>query len=76
MHDLHSQLHSLQKRYNELNTEHAKCIIRDKKEKDEADFGRRAVEGIKNGMAEMIRGMDRDERIKLLGLVAECEFSP
>ncbi|WWC87868.1 uncharacterized protein L201_002766 [Kwoniella dendrophila CBS 6074] len=72
LHDLHSQLHSLQKLYKELEAEHSKCVTRDKDKQDEADFEKRAVQGVKNGMAGVVRGMEKDERIKLLGLVAEA----
>ncbi|WVW80126.1 hypothetical protein I302_102101 [Kwoniella bestiolae CBS 10118] len=72
LHDLHSQLHYLQKRYSELEAEHAKCGLADNAKRDEVEFEKRAVNCIRNDRAGALRGMDRDERVKLLGLVAEA----
>nr|XP_018264697.1 uncharacterized protein I303_02874 [Kwoniella dejecticola CBS 10117]OBR86855.1 hypothetical protein I303_02874 [Kwoniella dejecticola CBS 10117] len=72
LHDLHSQLHHLQKRYNELEAEHAQCNEREKAKTHQADFERRAVEAVRDDFGNTVRAMDRDERVKLLGLIAEA----
>ncbi|OCF74968.1 hypothetical protein I204_03815 [Kwoniella mangroviensis CBS 8886] len=72
LHDLHSQLHYLQKQYHELEAEHARCSAADRSKRGQEEFEKRAVDSVRNDLAGTLRSMDRDERIRMLGLVAEA----
>ncbi|WVF68610.1 hypothetical protein IAT40_003380 [Kwoniella sp. CBS 6097] len=77
LHDLHTQLHTLQREYNWLRAEHANCgahvcdhtLV---EQSQDISTGQKAVEGMQGDFGSMVRGLTKDERVKLLGLVAEA----
>ncbi|OCF37122.1 hypothetical protein I316_01027 [Kwoniella heveanensis BCC8398] len=83
LHDLHSQLHTLQREYNWLRAEHAKCsdtkyirplecFEQSARAREVGRLEQRAVDGMREDLEGMVRGLTKDERVRLLGMVAEA----
>lgn len=75
LHELHTQLHNLEKRYQALREEHARCGAKEadvgRLKRVETEASRSLSEG--KGLRDLIRESRREERVDLLGIVAEGE---
>ncbi|WVQ83632.1 hypothetical protein IAT38_005773 [Cryptococcus sp. DSM 104549] len=80
IHNMHMQLQDLERAYKLLEREyhglaavHAECGERRAEQEREKGLVKRAVEGMKEeGLGGVVRGMGKDERVKLLGVIAEA----
>ncbi|WVQ96144.1 hypothetical protein IAU59_003247 [Kwoniella sp. CBS 9459] len=77
LHDLHSQLHALQREYTSLKAEHARCAEKtcEHRNVDHAastSLEQKVTDGFKGDLEGTLRGLTKDERVKLLGMVAEA----
>lgn len=68
LHELHTRLHELQVEYDHLRAEHTECDIRREEDKKNRDFSRSLGE---NGLETTVRSMSKQERTRILGLLAE-----
>ncbi|RXK40396.1 hypothetical protein M231_02229 [Tremella mesenterica] len=73
LHDLHTKLHQVETLYNNLLAEHALCAGKVTEISRDRQLENTAAESLKNGegLGVVIRGMNKDDRIHLLGVIVE-----